>query len=149
MTSSRYAVGVMGTTAFECIDHVGIAVVDLDAATAMYTQLLGRAPSHREVVAKDGVETVMFELGESRVELLGATGADSAIAKFLAKRGEGLHHVAYRVPDVATALAECDEAGYELLDTTPRPGSGHRMVAFVHPRSVHGVLTELCQKMSE
>lgn len=127
------------------IDHIGVAVPDLEAAIASYRQLFGVEPSHREVVESDGVETVMFEVGESRIELLGATGPDSKIAGFLAKRGGGIHHVAYGVEDVQGSLDRLAAEGMQLLDARPRPGAGGKLVGFVHPRSVCGVLTELCQ----
>lgn len=127
------------------IDHIGVAVPDLEAAVAAYSRIFGVAPSHREVVEPDGVETVMFEVGESRIELLGSLGDDSRIARFLARRGGGLHHVAYGVDDLQGTLDRLGADGVELLDTTPRRGAGGNLVAFLHPRAVGGVLTELCQ----
>jgi methylmalonyl-CoA/ethylmalonyl-CoA epimerase len=127
------------------IDHVGIAVRDLEAAVAAYRLLLRRQPSHRQVVEADGIEAVMFEVGESRVELLGSTRSDSKIAGFLERRGNGLHHVAYGVDDVQAALDGYAELGLEALDTCPRHGAGGRLVAFLHPSAAAGVLTELCQ----
>jgi methylmalonyl-CoA/ethylmalonyl-CoA epimerase len=127
------------------IDHIGVAVPDIEAAIEAYTRLFGVGPSHREVVESDGVETVMFEVGESRIELLGATGPDSKIAGFLAKRGGGIHHVAYGVEDVQGSLDTLAAQGMQLLDTRPRKGAGGKLVGFVHPRAVSGVLTELCQ----
>ncbi|HEY2704038.1 MAG TPA: methylmalonyl-CoA epimerase [Candidatus Dormibacteraeota bacterium] len=127
------------------IDHIGVAVPDIEAAIEAYTQLFGVGPSHREVVESDGVETVMFEVGESRIELLGATGPDSKIAGFLAKRGGGIHHVAYGVEDVQGSLDTLAAQGMQLLDTRPRRGAGGKLVGFVHPKAVSGVLTELCQ----
>ena len=129
----------------EKIDHIGVAVPDLDAAVASYVQLFGVQPSHREVVESDGVETVMFEVGESRIELLGAVGEESRIAGFLARRGGGIHHVAYGVADVQETLDRLARDGVRLLDRHPRRGAGGRLVAFVHPKAVGGVLTELCQ----
>lgn len=129
----------------EKIDHIGIAVPDLDAAAAAYAQIFGVEPSHREVVESDGVETVMFEVGESRIELLGSLGPESKIANFLDKRGGGIHHVAYGVTDVQGALDRLAAEGTKLLDTHPRKGAGGRLVAFVHPKAAAGVLTELCQ----
>jgi methylmalonyl-CoA/ethylmalonyl-CoA epimerase len=127
------------------IDHIGVAVPDIEAAIETYTRLFGVGPSHREVVESDGVETVMFEVGESRIELLGATGPDSRIAGFLAKRGSGIHHVAYGVEDVQGSLDALAAQGMQLLDTRPRKGAGGKLVGFVHPKAVGGVLTELCQ----
>jgi methylmalonyl-CoA/ethylmalonyl-CoA epimerase len=127
------------------IDHIGVAVPDLEAAVASYRQLFGVEPSHREIVESDGVATVMFEVGESRIELLGSLGPDSKIANFLEKRGGGIHHVAYGVSDVQEALDRLAADGVQLLDRSPRPGAGGKLVAFVHPKAVAGVLTELCQ----
>jgi methylmalonyl-CoA/ethylmalonyl-CoA epimerase len=127
------------------IDHVGIAVLDLDAAVEAYKRLLGRQPSHRQMVESDGIEAVMFEVGESRVELLGSTREDSKIAGFLARRGGGLHHVAYGVDDVQAALDEYAGLGLQTLDSCPRRGAAGRLVAFLHPSAAMGVLTELCQ----
>jgi methylmalonyl-CoA/ethylmalonyl-CoA epimerase len=127
------------------IDHVGIAVSDIEAAVHTYQQLLGRAPSHRQRVDSDGIEAVMFEVGESRVELLGSTGPGSKIAGFLERRGGGLHHVAYGVDDVQEALDAYTALGLRALDSCPRRGAGGRLVAFLHPSAAGGVLTELCQ----
>jgi methylmalonyl-CoA/ethylmalonyl-CoA epimerase len=134
---------------FTGIDHVGIAVVDLDVAVATYERLTGSAPAHREVVASDGIEAVMFEVGDSRIELLGSTGPESKIAAFLARRGGGLHHVAYSVDDVQASLDRVAELGLQLLDTCPRRGAAGRLVAFLHPSAAGGVLTELCQRDQE
>ena len=127
------------------IDHIGVAVTDLDAAVESYRQLFGVEPSHREVVESDGVETVMFEVGESRIELLASLGPESKIAGFLARRGGGIHHVAYGVEDVRADLDRLAADGVALLDREPRHGAGGKLVAFVHPKAVGGVLTELCQ----
>jgi methylmalonyl-CoA/ethylmalonyl-CoA epimerase len=127
------------------IDHVGIAVPEIEAAVEAYVRLLGRAPSHRQVVESDGIEAVMFEVGESRVELLGSMGPDSKIAGFLERRGGGLHHVAYGVDDVQEALDEYMGLGLRALDACPRRGAAGRLVAFLHPSAAVGVLTELCQ----
>jgi methylmalonyl-CoA/ethylmalonyl-CoA epimerase len=127
------------------IDHVGIAVPDIEAAVDAYVRLLGRPPSHRQLVESDGIEAVMFEVGESRVELLGSTAPDSKIAGFLERRGGGLHHVAYGVDDVQEALDEYAALGLRTLDSCPRRGAAGRLVAFLHPSAAVGVLTELCQ----
>lgn len=128
---------------------MGIAVADLDVAIATYERLTGSAPAHRQVVASDGIEAVMFEVGESRIELLGSTGPESKIAGFLARRGSGLHHVAYGVDDVQATLDHFAELGLQLLDICPRRGAGGRLVAFLHPSAAGGVLTELCQPDQE
>ncbi|MGO8687866.1 MAG: methylmalonyl-CoA epimerase [Candidatus Dormibacteria bacterium] len=133
----------------ESIDHVGIAVADLDAAVGLYTLLCGGGPVHRSRVADDGVEVALFEAGAQRIELLGATRPDSAISAFLARRGGGLHHVAYAVPDVQAALDHYSSLGLRLIDRAPRPGAAGRLVAFLHPEAAGGVLVELCQPAPE
>lgn len=128
------------------IDHVGIAVPDLDAAVEEYRRLLGVEPSHRERVEGQGVEEVLFAVGSSYVQLLGALGPDTPLGRFLATRGPGVHHVAYRVDDVAAALTHLRDAGAQLIDDAPRLGSRNSLIAFVHPRSMGGVLVELVQE---
>jgi methylmalonyl-CoA epimerase len=125
------------------IHHVGVAVEDLDAAVATYERLFGGRLEHRERVEDQGVEAASVRLGESRVELLAALGDDTPVGKFLAKRGPGMHHVAYQVDDVAAALEDLVASGAELIDTRPRRGMFGLQVAFVHPESVHGVLSEV------
>jgi methylmalonyl-CoA epimerase len=128
------------------IDHVGIAVPDLDAAVEEYRRLLGIEPSHRERVEGQGVEEVLFPVGSSFVQLLGALGPDTPVGRSLARRGPGLHHLAYRVDDVAASLAHLRGEGAELIDEQPRHGSRDTLIAFVHPRSMGGVLVELVQE---
>jgi len=128
------------------IDHVGIAVADLDAAAEDYRRALGAEPVHRERVESQGVEEVLFAVGGSYVQLLGALGPDTAVGKFVSKRGEGLHHVAYRVDDVRAALEMLRAAGVRLVDEAPRPGSRGTTIAFAHPSGFHGVLVELVQE---
>jgi methylmalonyl-CoA/ethylmalonyl-CoA epimerase len=125
------------------IHHVGVAVSDLDAAVATYERLFGGRLEHRERVEDQGVEAASMRVGESRVELLAALGDDTPVGRFLAKRGEGMHHIAYEVPDVEAALAHLAEQGVELIDPRPRHGMFGLEVAFVHPESVHGVLSEV------
>ncbi|MGH7667275.1 MAG: methylmalonyl-CoA epimerase [Candidatus Dormibacteria bacterium] len=127
------------------LDHVGLAVANLDGAVARYQRVLGVSPSHRELLPHDGVAAVFFDLGASSLELLGNTRDDSALASFLERRGEGLHHIAYRVRDLEAELARWREMGAELIDQHGRSGARGRLVAFVHPRAAGGVLTELCQ----
>jgi methylmalonyl-CoA/ethylmalonyl-CoA epimerase len=128
------------------IDHVGIAVPDLEAAIAEYRRLLGVEPSHRERVEDQGVEEVLFPVGSSYIQLLGALGPDTPVGRSLAARGPGVHHVAYRVGDVEAALAHLRDEGARLIDESPRPGSRNTLIAFVHPRSTGGVLVELVQE---
>jgi methylmalonyl-CoA/ethylmalonyl-CoA epimerase len=130
---------------FEQIDHVGIAVADLEAGIARYRDLLGVEPSVRERMEKDGIDAAMIDLGSTHVELIAPTGPGSTIAGFLEKRGEGMHHVAYRVDDIRAALAGLRQAGARLLDEEPRVGVMGHLVAFVHPKSFGGVLTELVE----
>jgi methylmalonyl-CoA/ethylmalonyl-CoA epimerase len=123
------------------IDHVGIAVADLDAAQALYEQLLGAVAVGRD--ALPDTEAVMLELGDTRIELVAARGGDTPVGKFLANRGAGMHHVAFEVDDVAAELRRLAGEGVELVDQEPRAGLFGHLVAFVHPRSLDGVLAEL------
>ena len=123
------------------IAHVGIAVPDIGAALAFYRDVLGLEPHPPEVA--DGATIVALPFGESEVELLAPRDADGPIARFLARRGPGIHHVCYRVADLDAALATCKAAGYRLLDETPRVGAGGRRIAFVHPKATEGILLEL------
>lgn len=125
------------------IHHVGVAVADLDEAVRTYERLFGGRLEHRARVENQGVEAASLRVGESRVELLAALGDDTPVGKFIAERGPGMHHVAYEVDDVAAALVELAEHGAELIDLTPREGLFGLQVAFVHPASVHGVLSEV------
>jgi methylmalonyl-CoA epimerase len=125
------------------IHHLGVAVEDLDAAVATYERLFGAELEHRETVQEQGVEAASLRVGSDRVELLASLGEDTAVGKFLAKRGPGVHHVAYEVDDVGEALDELAAQGAELIDERPRRGLFGLEVAFVHPDSVHGVLAEV------
>lgn len=128
------------------IDHIGIAVADLESAVEHYRRTLRVEPAHRETVEDQGVEEVLFRVGTSYIQLLGATGPDTPVGKFLGKRGEGIHHVGYRVADLAAVLAQLKEQGVPLVDEEPRPGSRGTSVAFVHPKGMGGVLVELVQE---
>ncbi len=132
----------------QAIDHVGIAVHDLDAAVATYEQALG-VSCQREILPERKIEVAFFPVGESRVELIAPTAPDSTVQRFLDKRGEGIHHVAYRVDDAEAAVAQARAAGLRLIDEVPQPGAHGTMVAFVHPASLHGVLTEFVQEIAE
>lgn len=127
------------------LDHVAVAVADLDAALATQNRLYGVEPLYREVVESQGVEEAMVPLGGSFLQLLQPLGADTPVGRFLARRGEGLHHVAYAVADVEAALAHLAAAGVELVDREPRPGGRGARIAFVHPRAFAGTLVELVE----
>jgi methylmalonyl-CoA/ethylmalonyl-CoA epimerase len=130
---------------FTRVDHVGVAVEDLDAALALYERDYAMTLVHREVVSAQGVEAVLLDVGENHVELLAPLGSDTPVGKFLAKRGPGMHHVAYQVADIEAALASLREAGLRLIDETPRDGIRGSRVAFLHPSCTGGVLTEIVQ----
>jgi methylmalonyl-CoA/ethylmalonyl-CoA epimerase len=127
------------------IDHVGIAVDDLEGSVERYRRTLGVEPSHRERVEDQGVEEVLFPAGTSFIQLLGSLGADTPVGRFLSTRGPGVHHVAYRVDDVAASLARLRGEGVRLVDQVPRRGSRDTLIAFVHPKEMGGVLIELVQ----
>ena len=127
------------------LDHVGIACADIETDIERFARSFGCAPVHREIVADQGVEEVMFALGSSFVQLLGALGADTPVGRFLAKRGPGIHHVAYRVDDIESELVRLKSEGARLIDETPRAGSRGTRIAFVHPKSMGGVLVELVE----
>lgn len=127
------------------IDHVGVAVEDLDAALALYEGALSMPMVHRETVEEQGVEAVLLDVGDGHVELLSPLGPDTPVGKFLARKGQGLHHVAYAVTDIEQTLADLSAAGIELIDSEPRTGIRDSKVAFLHPRSTGGVLTEIVQ----
>jgi methylmalonyl-CoA/ethylmalonyl-CoA epimerase len=127
------------------IDHIGIAVEDLEAAVNTYEKLLEGKCYKREIVEDQQVETAFFKTGESKVELLGATSADSVIAKYVTKQGEGIHHVAFEVDDIHAELDRLREEGFTVLNDEPKRGADNKLVAFVHPKDNHGVLVELCQ----
>jgi methylmalonyl-CoA/ethylmalonyl-CoA epimerase len=128
------------------VDHVGIAVEDLEAAVQEYQAAFGLEPVHRERVEDQGVDEVLFQVGTSYIQLLGALGPDTPVGKFLNRRGEGVHHVGYRVRDVAQVLDRLKAAGVPLVDQAPRPGSRGTTVAFAHPKGFRGVLVELVQE---
>jgi methylmalonyl-CoA/ethylmalonyl-CoA epimerase len=125
------------------IHHLGVAVEDLDTAVTTYERLFGARVEHRETVPEQGVEAASLRVGESRVELLASLGEETPVGKFLAKRGPGMHHVAYAVEDLPASLAELEREGAELIDLQPRRGLFGLEVAFVHPDAAHGVLAEL------
>ena len=127
------------------IDHLGYAVNDIEAAARFYEKNFGARPSEPETVEEQGIVATMFRVGESQIELVQPTRPDSPVGKFLQKRGEGFHHVAFAVEDLAAALAELKGNGVELVDEEPRTGAGGTRMAFVHPKNAFGVLTELVE----
>ena len=127
------------------IDHVGVAVPDMDAALSLYRDALGLPLAHRETVEEQGVDAALLDVGESHVELLAPLGPDTPVGKYLASRGPGLHHVAYAVDDIESELGRLRDAGLRLIDESPRVGIRDSRVAFVHPAAVGGVLTEIVQ----
>ena len=129
----------------EKIEHIGIAVKSLKDSNEMYTKLLGTAPYKTEAVPSEGVNTSFFKMGASKIELLEATQDDSPIAKFLEKRGEGVHHIAYAVDDIRSEMKRLKDEGFHLLNEEPKKGADNKWVAFLHPKSTGGVLIELCQ----
>jgi methylmalonyl-CoA epimerase len=130
---------------FELIDHIGVAVEDLDESIALYSELFEMPLEHRETVAEQGVEAALLGVGDAHVELLAPLGEETPVGKFLAKRGAGIHHTAYRCADVAKALELCKQKGLRVIDDQPRRGIRGSSVAFLHPSATGGVLTELVQ----
>ena len=130
---------------FGRIDHIGVAVADLEAAIELHTGAYGMEVVHRETVSEQGVEAVLLDVGENHVELLKPLSDDTPVGRFLAKRGPGLHHVAYQVADIDAALAALAEAGVRLIDAEPRVGIRSSRVAFLHPSASGGVLTEIVE----
>lgn len=128
------------------IEHIGIAVADLEKSNELFKKLLGKAHFKTEKVEGEGVDTSFFQVGETKVELLQATRTDSPIAKFIDRKSEGVHHIAFDVEDIITEVARLKEAGFEILNETPKEGADNKLVVFLHPRSTNGVLVELCQK---
>jgi methylmalonyl-CoA/ethylmalonyl-CoA epimerase len=130
---------------FDRIDHIGVAVEDIEGAIALYEATFGMPVVHRETIDSQGVDAVLLDVGEGHVELLAPTGADTPVGKFIAKKGPGLHHVAYAVSDIDEALSKLKEAGMELIDNEPRTGIRNSRVAFLHPKATGSVLTEIVQ----
>ena len=131
---------------FDKIAHVGIAVKNAQSSIALFERLFGKKPDHREHVVDQMVSTALFEIGGSSIELLEATSEDSSIARFIQKRGEGIHHVSFFVDDIEGELRRLKKEGFQLIDEKPRRGADNCLVAFVHPKSANGVLIELSQK---
>lgn len=128
------------------IEHIGIAVSNLEEAIKTYEQLLGTPCYKQEEVNSEGVKTAFFQVGESKIELLEATTETSPIATFIAKKGQGIHHIAFDVTDIESSMAELKDQGFQLLNEQPKSGADNKLVAFLHPKSSNGVLVELCQE---
>ena len=130
------------------IEHIGIAVKDLKASNLLFENILGMPHYKMETVASEGVTTSFFDLGTHKIELLEAKGANSPIAKFIAKKGEGVHHIAFEVENIEAELARLKAEGFELINETPKEGADNKRIAFLHPKTTNGILIELCQERS-
>ncbi len=131
------------------IEHIGIAVNDLEASNRLFEKLLGTAPYKEEEVASEGVKTSFFKNGPNKIELLEATTPDSPIAKFLEKKGEGIHHIAFDVDDILAEIARLKKEGFTVLNDAPKRGADNKLVVFLHPKGTNGVLVELCQEIKD
>ncbi len=129
------------------LEHIGIAVKDLDAANETYRAVLGSEHYKTEVVESEGVVTSFFTIGESKIELLAATHENSPVARFIKKKGEGIHHLAFAVSDIKSEIARLEAEGFELLNNEPKKGADNKLIAFMHPKAANGVLIELCQEV--
>ena len=128
------------------IEHIGIAVKNLKAANTLYSKLLNAAPYKMEEVASENVNTSFFQVGESKIELLEGTSPDSPISKFIEKRGEGVHHIAFEVDDIEKEISRLTKEGFQMIHEKPKDGADNKLIAFLHPKSSNGVLIELCQE---
>jgi len=131
------------------IEHIGIAVKDLDHSCDLYKKLLGAAPYKYEAVLSEGVNTAFFRAGENKIELLAASSADSTIASFIQKKGEGIHHIAFDVTDILEEMERLRNEGFVLLNEEPKLGADNKLICFVHPKGTNGVLVELCQEIKQ
>jgi methylmalonyl-CoA/ethylmalonyl-CoA epimerase len=131
------------------IEHLGIAVKDMEKANELFTKLLGAKPYKSEKVESEGVSTSFFMMGESKIELLESTNPDSAIAKFIEKKGEGIHHIAFDVEDIHAEIERLKKEGFQMIHETPKDGADNKLIAFLHPKGTNGVLVELCQEKSK
>ena len=131
------------------IEHIGIAVKNLDESNTLFEKLFGQPPYKEEEVVSEGVKTSFFRNGPNKIELLEATNADSPIAKFLEKKGEGIHHIAFDVENIYTEIERLKNEGFTILNETPKKGADNKLVVFLHPKTTNGVLIELCQEIAE
>ncbi len=145
---SAYYCSMHQTSNFLHIEHIGIAVQDLSEANERYTRLLGIAPYKSETVESQGVTTSFFMVGPNKIELLQGLSPESPISKFIANRGEGIHHIAYAVADIKAEMERLRAEGYRLLSDAPSPGADNKLICFVHPKDANGTLTELCQEQN-
>lgn len=129
------------------VEHIGIAVKDIAASNALFTKLFGKASYKSEKVEREGVTTSFFQIGETKIELLEATNADSPIAKFIEKKGEGMHHIAFEVEDIKSEMTRLEKEGFVLLNKEPLTGADNKIICFLHPKSTNGVLIEICQSV--
>ncbi|GAA4234239.1 methylmalonyl-CoA epimerase [Postechiella marina] len=129
------------------IEHIGIAVKNLEEANSLYSKIFGKQPYKQEEVESEGVKTSFFKAGDNKIELLEATKEDSAIAKFIAKKGEGIHHIAFDVDNIEAEIKRLSSEGFIVLNKKPKKGADNKLVAFLHPKSTNGVLIELCQEI--
>lgn len=130
---------------FEKVEHIGIAVKSLAHSGQLFEKLFGRPAYKTETVESEGVSTQFFQLGQTKIELLEATNPDSPIAKFIDKKGEGIHHIAYQVADIRAEMKRLESEGFQLLNQEPKPGADNKLVCFLHPKTTNGVLVEICQ----
>ncbi len=130
------------------LEHIGIAVKDLGASNELFAKLFGQAYYKVEAVVSEGVSTSFYQCGESKIELLEATNEDSAIAKFIAKKGEGIHHLAFEVDDIYAEMERLKGEGFQLINDKPKKGADNKLICFLHPKSSNGVLLELCQEIN-
>jgi len=129
------------------VEHIGIAVKNMAAANELFTKLFAKKPYKSERVDKEGVTTSFFQLGDVKIELLEATGTDSSISKFIEKRGEGIHHIAFEVEDIKSEMTRLEKLGFTVLNKEPQIGADNKLICFLHPKSTNGVLVELCQSV--
>ncbi|HET8963618.1 MAG TPA: methylmalonyl-CoA epimerase [Chitinophagales bacterium] len=129
------------------IEHLGIAVKNLEQSNTLFEKLFGNPPYKLEKVESEGVSTSFFKMGESKIELLEATSENSAIAKFIEKKGEGIHHIAFEVQDIHTEMKRMQQQGFRLLSEEPKKGADNKLICFIHPKETNGVLIELCQEI--
>lgn len=129
------------------IEHIGIAVKNIEESNNLFAKLFARQPYKMEAVESEGVSTSFFQMGDSKIELLEATNPDSAIAKFIEKRGEGIHHIAFEVDDIYAEMKRLEGEGFQLINKEPKAGADNKLVCFLHPKGTNGVLVELCQEI--